>query len=209
MFFQKVFNTVFSLHYVKILYIAGWGRSGSTILGNILGEYEGFVHIGELSSIWSNGYKRNTPCGCGKLFYGCPFWSAITDQVPCTKEDAQHFFSVLRGEKKDEGYKEKVLSFYRAIEKETQAKVIVDSSKSVKQLELIKALDLPFYIVHLVRDPRAVAFSWLKKRSHEGGEGKRVLMAKRPLWKTAFFLAMGEPFLVHKNKGNERFVCIV
>jgi hypothetical protein len=27
---------------IKVLYIAGWGRSGSTILGNILGQVAGF-----------------------------------------------------------------------------------------------------------------------------------------------------------------------
>ena len=36
---------------LKVLYIAGWGRSGSTILQNMLGEIEGFQPLGELYSI--------------------------------------------------------------------------------------------------------------------------------------------------------------
>ena len=33
---------------VKVLFIAGWGRSGSTLVGNVLGSVDGLVHLGEL-----------------------------------------------------------------------------------------------------------------------------------------------------------------
>jgi len=32
----------------RVLYIAGWGRSGSTILDNVLGQVDGFFSAGEL-----------------------------------------------------------------------------------------------------------------------------------------------------------------
>lgn len=37
---------------IRVLYIVGSGRSGSTIIGNILGRIEGFSHVGELRYIW-------------------------------------------------------------------------------------------------------------------------------------------------------------
>jgi len=33
----------------KVLYIAGWGRSGSTILDNVLGQLDGCFSTGELN----------------------------------------------------------------------------------------------------------------------------------------------------------------
>ena len=35
-----------------VLYIAGSGRSGSTVLGRILGRVEGFGAVGELRYVW-------------------------------------------------------------------------------------------------------------------------------------------------------------
>src|SRR6266581_677608 len=39
---------------LKILCITGWCRSGSTIIGNILGEIAGVFHVGELHFLWKN-----------------------------------------------------------------------------------------------------------------------------------------------------------
>ena len=33
---------------LTVLYITGWCRSGSTVLGNVLAEVPGVVHVGEL-----------------------------------------------------------------------------------------------------------------------------------------------------------------
>ena len=38
---------------VKVLYVMGHGGSGSTILGNVLGELNGFFHAGELDTLWA------------------------------------------------------------------------------------------------------------------------------------------------------------
>ncbi len=47
-----------------------------------------------------------------------------------------------------------------AIERVTGARVLVDSSKLSTVLWTASQLDRPLMVVHLVRDPRAVAFSW-------------------------------------------------
>ena len=56
---------------IVVLYIAGWGRSGSTIMGNILGQLPGFAHVGELSNVWSRGVIEDSLCGCGARFSEC------------------------------------------------------------------------------------------------------------------------------------------
>ena len=40
-----------------VLYIGGWGRSGSTILGRILDQHARFCFVGELPEIWKIGFK--------------------------------------------------------------------------------------------------------------------------------------------------------
>ena len=50
----------------RILYITGWLRSGSTVLGNVLGELPGVLHVGELHYLWRNGILgagSNGPAG--------------------------------------------------------------------------------------------------------------------------------------------------
>src|SRR5205823_1051409 len=48
----------------KVLYIAGPGRSGSTVLDQVLGELPGFVSTGELQALWQRGLVERRPCGC-------------------------------------------------------------------------------------------------------------------------------------------------
>jgi hypothetical protein len=40
---------------VTVLYVAGTGRSGSTLLARVLGEADGFVAAGELRYVWQRG----------------------------------------------------------------------------------------------------------------------------------------------------------
>ena len=47
---------------LKVLFIAGTSRSGSTLLGQLLGQIDGFIHIGELRQLWKKGFGQNSPC---------------------------------------------------------------------------------------------------------------------------------------------------
>ena len=44
---------------IKILYITGWGRSGSTILSMLLGQLDGFFLTGEMYQLWQSGFIDN------------------------------------------------------------------------------------------------------------------------------------------------------
>jgi hypothetical protein len=66
---------------IKVLYVAGFGRSGSTLLGNVLGQVEGFVSVGEVRSIWEHGLIENKVCGSGTLFEDCSFWQPVLDEA--------------------------------------------------------------------------------------------------------------------------------
>ncbi|HDO25996.1 MAG TPA: sulfotransferase, partial [Nitrospirae bacterium] len=66
---------------IKVLYIAGMSRSGSTILGNILGEIDGFFNAGELIDIWDRGLASDGKCGCGMKISKCEVWRTVLDKA--------------------------------------------------------------------------------------------------------------------------------
>jgi hypothetical protein len=170
----------------KILYIVGWGRSGSTLLDILLGQIDGFASTGELRYIWERGVIGDWICGCQRSVKTCPLWSEVLDAVIATRvEDARtivrwqqqatrfrHTPRLLHRTPSDVGKEDALRSYisvmqrlYSAIGEATGARVIVDSSKRPSDAAaLALAPDLELYVVHLVRDPRAVAHSWLRSQ---------------------------------------------
>jgi len=63
---------------MKIIYVGGWVRSGSTIIENILNEIDDFIHVGELRFIWENGFIHNRCCGWVQL---CKRWACANQTV--------------------------------------------------------------------------------------------------------------------------------
>ena len=60
--------------------LPGWaGPSGSTILERMLGELDGVCPAGELVHLWHRGIELDEPCGCGKPFSDCGFWTQVGD----------------------------------------------------------------------------------------------------------------------------------
>ncbi len=187
---------------VTVLYIGGRGRSGSTILARTLGQIPGFVNVGELWQVWYRGLLENGRCGCGQPFRSCRFWKAVGDEAfggwdnvdvgkltslrPFLKKQryAPHYALAaktgIRTRKMDlllEGCGPFLERLYRGIQRVSGAGVIVDSSKRLSYAVVLS--QLPFVdlrVVHLVRDSRAVAYSWA--RSTEGVEGGRTLVSR-------------------------------
>src|ERR1700743_2959648 len=60
-----------------VIYIAGSGRSGSTLLERVLGEMPGAVNVGELIDVFRRTAPLGERCGCGLPFTDCPFWSGV------------------------------------------------------------------------------------------------------------------------------------
>jgi len=174
---------------LTILCITGWCRNGSTIIGNILGETSGFMHVGELHFLWKNAAGRgaNSLCGCGAELTRCPFWSAVLPvgrpagvgadgfaaQVIRRQRSSvrtRHTWRVLRrGPDRDDirAHAALMTQVYRAIAQRSGARVIVDTTKIPGEAALLPYLEgITTYFVHLVRDPRAVAESWREPKQY-------------------------------------------
>ena len=65
----------------QVLYVGGWGRSGSTLLSHLLGRLPEMVAVGELRYVWQAGVSGNELCGCGQPFDECPFWVAVGEEA--------------------------------------------------------------------------------------------------------------------------------
>ena len=59
----------------KVLYIAGSGRSCTTLLGHILGQVPGFCFIGE--AMYAGRVLGDRLCGCSAPLEDCEFWNAV------------------------------------------------------------------------------------------------------------------------------------
>jgi hypothetical protein len=187
---------------LKILFIAGNGRSGSTILHNILGQLDGFCALGELRYIWERGVLKNWLCGCGVPFHECPMWQQTMAAAFGGLEaiDAREMFRftesfriqdlpfmLLPGRQKKEmerlrPYLDRLASLYHAIQSTTGSRVIVDSSKNPSYGYLLRFIPgTELYVLHFIRDSLGAAYSWSKKKEFQPG----VYMARKKPIKSA------------------------
>jgi hypothetical protein len=187
----------------KVLYVAGFGRSGSTLLGNVLGQVDGFVSVGELRSIWEYGLVQNKVCGCGAPFEKCEMWQPIIDeafggmggvdprkmiQLRESWARTKHIPLMLTPPSRQlikqrlAEYLDALERLYSAVLTTTGSRVVVDTSKFPSYgfvLGMVPFVDL--HVVHLVRDPRAVAYSWLRKRLHPDPENPEYMPQRSPV----------------------------
>jgi hypothetical protein len=168
---------------MKVLYIVGVGRSGSTLLERILGAVPGSVNAGELNAIFSRVATQDQRCGCGEPFSECVFWQSVGDRayggwdaVTARMSDLQprvvrqRFVPALATGWAAATYRRELAEYldtyhrlYRAIAAVSGAEVVVDASKSTAQLFALRRIEgLDLRVVNLVRDSRGVAHSWSK-----------------------------------------------
>jgi hypothetical protein len=168
-----------------VLFIAGFGRSGSTLLDRLLGSTTGFHSGGELGGVWSQGLVADRLCSCGVRFSSCPFWQAVgSDSFSSLRADdvaaiADYLFSIFPARKMwrilsrrgrrdmvssaPPGFFDVMARLYQGVQDLSTCQAIVDSSKLATYLLLLAQISsVNVHVVHLVRDPRAVAHSWLR-----------------------------------------------
>ncbi len=172
---------------IKVLFIAGSGRSGSTLLSRMLNEIDGFFSAGELRNVWDGGMRQNWLCGCGVPFGDCEFWRRVMAEIfncelDLEPEDVHRLARTLNRnvhlpflawhrlrsaafDSNVQRYTEVLAHLYRAIHEQVAGDVIVDASKQPNQAYLLSRIpEIDLHVVHLVRDSRAVAYSWQRKK---------------------------------------------
>jgi hypothetical protein len=174
---------------MRVISIIGWGRSGSTLLDRTVGSVPGAFATGE-SRFLAERLPQGGSCGCGTSLRHCELWSSVLRHAgldaadPAVTVHRLNRFARVRHTKRllgtdpsavpnDPELGELVAWFeqlYTAIAAVTGSQVVVDSSKFPSHgalLRLVPNLDVRF--VQLVRDPRAVAYSWSRPKPGPDG----------------------------------------
>jgi hypothetical protein len=201
---------------MKILYVAGSGRCGSTLLGSALEQIDGFFSPGELINLWDRGIIDQHPCGCGLPLEKCELWGRVVRQVggedPYTRASEMLKLHRTVGRTRHlpllmskvgrrrlmngmESYVATLDDLYSSIRHTTGARVLVDGSKDPSYAYLLRlAPSLDVYVLHLVRDPRAVVFSWQRRKElfpAAASEAPKVYMEQhRAVRSTAYWVGL-------------------
>jgi hypothetical protein len=153
--------------------------------------------------LWAEWHRGTRLCGCGQLLRECPVWTSILDELhaPRVAEEIERLAGHLeiiktrhlpllrsnitarRAAKRLGPYITELGSLYREIGLGTGARVIVDSSKFPTYGWLVdQSSQVELYVLHLVRDPRAVAYSWWRREKAESGRNVALPVTReRPL----------------------------
>jgi hypothetical protein len=163
---------------INVVSIVGAGRTGSTIIGHTLAEVPNWVLCGELRLGFAI-LAANRMCGCGVPAQQCPFWRAVIEgafggfniatlrraaelssRLTYHRHTLQHL--ALKGPRfarETREYADIVTRIYRSIRDLTGCEVIVDTSKKPSYYLALRQTRLKLWMVHVIRDSRAVAFS--------------------------------------------------
>jgi hypothetical protein len=192
-----------------VVYVASWSRSGSTLLDLMLGQIPGFVSVGEIRFLWERGLGERQLCGCGVPVPECPFWTRVLEEVfgaegrvdadamvalwrrvdGLRRLPLQFAPGISRGHEADiTAFREVLGRLYRAVGAVSGAKVVVDSSKYAAYAGLMAgAPGVDPRALHLVRDSRAVAYSWRRRKRMPEVVREERYMPLKPPWKSALY----------------------
>jgi hypothetical protein len=189
-----------------VIYIAGSGRCGSTLLERVLGKIPGYLNVGEMIELAMHTAPGDERCGCGQAFTECPFWTAVgkrafggwdgqylesINQRQLRVAHQYHLLGLRTGTRAMDhadrncradldALGEYYRSLFRAAAAESGATCLVDASLEVIQALTLATAGIDVRVIHLVRDIRGVAHSLSKVNARPHVPGTSEFM-----WRTA------------------------
>jgi len=179
---------------VRILYLVGDSRSGSTLLQHLLSLQPGVHALGELRRLGALA-RAGEPCACGSPLGECEFWCRACGDVPPTQRTTEQAreggawrlsmlreAAAIRGglvpagpflRKRAHLAATECFSLYEAVAKETGASLLVDNSKEPDHFLHLRA-SYPDLVepVFLHRDGRGIIWSKIR---HAGVSAERAI----------------------------------
>lgn len=168
---------------ITVVYLGGFGRSGSTLVERMLGAAQGWANVGELVDLARSVARSDELCGCGLPFSRCPLWTKVgevafggwtedvLDRLTGLQRAAarQRHLPGLLGSRRPPSIalsdlRAAYARIYLAVAEVTGSRVVVDASKGPALGQaLAGAPGVDLRILNVVRDPRAVAWSWNRR----------------------------------------------
>jgi len=174
----------------SILYIAGYGRSGSTVLERILSAHPELEGLGEVEYLTRSPDIHTSVCGCGRPLQECPVWGPALASL----EAEFDFAAVRRTQNSADAWRPGASttlarSTSQAVELpplyrlflshlfeqlaevvSPEVRYLIDSSKTARENFLrpfsLQAAGARVKMIHLVRDGRGCMWSYMSKGSN-------------------------------------------
>ncbi|MGA8302206.1 MAG: sulfotransferase [Thermoplasmata archaeon] len=167
---------------LKLVYIVGEVRSGSTLHGILLGAHPGVRTTGELCGLPARFHETDRGCSCLKTAHECEFWSAVEarcqgrvdlarlerdqDRYESYRSLPKTLLQAAFGSPALRDHVRRAAEFFRVIAEVGGAEVVIDLSKRPVRgyvYSLCREAGLDVYFLHVVRDSRAVVYSRMSK----------------------------------------------
>lgn len=177
---------------LRVLYVIGHSRSGSTVLQHLLGLQPGVHAVGELHRLGELA-REGGACACGEVLSACPFWSGVcADRPPVLcRTHAQRsalrwrvglwreLAALRRGSApagrwaraREHAVAEECVALHRAAAAATGSELVVDSSKEPDHfLHLRASFPNVVFPLFLHRDGRGVVWSKMQRTGQSVAE---------------------------------------
>ena len=209
---------------IKIVYLTGFWFSGATILGRSLRTSEQVIYVGEIRDFWVKGLQRNELCSCGEKFDNCNFWQKVKENYMnsfpseeldrITEELAKfekwtNYFKLKKFlENKDDKSYQSFLNhyiihtekLYECIARQSGRNIIVDSSRiPVRLLALSQSSKVDIFPIYVIRDPRGVVNSLIKKDIRNFGKKKYSSVGHSIKWNVKNLLSLDAMKRINTN----------
>lgn len=157
----------------RLWFVGGSARSGSTLLAGLIATAVKGFDAGELHLLWRS-FDDGRLCTCGTTVANCEVWREVAERVlpimDCRSTEEAALIEAREPSQKWVAARGMFLPLQtdvvklrreteQAIRDITGHEVIVDSSKVASTAAVALRVDRRSRLVHLVRDPRAVAYS--------------------------------------------------
>lgn len=176
---------------IKIIYLLGAGRSGTTLMGTILNDHPKILTIGEMHQFLNHLIDKEE-CSCGKKLSNCEFWKSIINDINFngvdiksiqkesnSKESHKNILFLMFKSKPDLVYLKFQEHIFNVIYKQQEGQFLLDSSKYIaRYLLLKKSSKLDIKAIYIVRDIRGVINSF----------GKQVQTPKGPISTIIYYM---------------------
>lgn len=189
---------------IDVVFVGGTGRSGSTVIEHHLARRLAAPAVGETLYLWNRGVLNDHRCECGEPFSLCPWWSEVMEKARIVDlhsaafqgmwEQRSHSLRsipriLVRG-RRDPGLDAAARAWealIAAIAGVAGSTIIVESSKEPAFWLFLRLVpNVRVRTLHVIRDSRAVAFSWHRRLVRPELAHQRVeLMGVVPYWKCA------------------------
>lgn len=170
-----------------LIYITGYGRSGSTLLDIALGQHRHVLGSGEVGALTRHVWANDEYCACGQRVRSCRLWA---EAVTAWDGDDRY----LQSQRRTEGlvswrrllplrqFRTQTARLFQSLARQSGRPIVVDSSKLPgRGFALASNPSVEIYAVHLVRDPRAVVWSMRKAFKQQVDAGLQKELQPKPL----------------------------